>query len=223
MNSKSESESRYENHCQYGKQNFKSENKNKSNKNKDVKAVKVKSGEALTKIKAKLTAKVNEVKAIEKTLTGSRVERKKQLNEKIGSEPTSTLPSRFTAMFNISIFIYIFTIFIFKNFISISYSIVFDLSDHQFQTFTVGEISDCKTFCLSRQTASVQAETLIKTLANPDSRRLFKVPDTRPDLRYRNPTWNPLVPSHLPSGQARKSETNLYHDPFIFNYLDFFR
>jgi hypothetical protein len=182
MNSKSESESRYKSHCQYKKQNFHSENENKNNENKDVKAVKVRSGEALTKMKAKLTAKVNEVKAIEKTPTGSRIERKKQLKEKIGSDPTSTLPSRFTAMCNISIFIYIFTIFIFKNFISIANSTVSDLSDHQFQTFTVEELSDCKMFGLSQQTASVQAETLIKTLANPDSRRLFKVPDTRPDL-----------------------------------------
>jgi hypothetical protein len=182
MNSKSESETRYESHRQYKKQNFKSENKNKNNKNKDVKAVKVRNGEALTKIQTKLTAKVNEVKAIEKTLTGSRIERKKQLNEKIGSDPTSTLPSHFTAMFNTSIFIYIFTIFIFKNFIPIPNSIVSDLSDHQFQTFTVGELSDCKMFCLSQQTASVQADTFLKTLANPDSRRLFKVPDTRPDL-----------------------------------------
>jgi hypothetical protein len=89
MNTKSESESRNENHCQYKQQNFKSENKIKNNKNKDmkavkvrseealnfksenkiknnknkdVKAVKVRSEEALTKIKAKLTAKVNEVK-----------------------------------------------------------------------------------------------------------------------------------------------------------------
>jgi hypothetical protein len=155
LNSKSESESRNKDHCQYEKQNFKSENKIK---NKDVKAVKVRSKEALTKIRAQLTAKVNEVKAIEKTLTGSRIEREKQLNEKIGSEPTITLPSRFTAMFNISIFIYvsiIFTIFIFNNFISISNSIVSDPLDHHFQTFTVGKLSDCKTLCLSQQTASV--------------------------------------------------------------------
>jgi hypothetical protein len=95
-----------------------------------VKAIKVRNEEALTKIRAKLTAKVNEVKAIEKTLTGSKIEREKQLNKKKGSEPTITLPPRFTTMFNISISIYIsiiFTIFIFKNFISISKSIVSDL------------------------------------------------------------------------------------------------
>jgi hypothetical protein len=152
LNSKSESESRNENCCQYEKQNFKSENKIKNNKNKDLKAVKMRSEEALTKIKAKLTAKVNEVKAIEKTLTRSRIEGEKRLNERIGSEPTITLPSRFTAMFNIYIFIYvsiIFTIFIFKNFISISNSIISDPSDHPFQTFTVRELSDCKTLCLS--------------------------------------------------------------------------
>ncbi len=145
-----------------------------------MKTVKVRNEEALTKIKAKLTAKVNEVKALEKTLTGSRIEREKQLNGKIRSEPTITLPSRFTAMFNISIFIYIFTIFIF-NFISISNSIISDLSDHQFQTFTVGELRDCKTLWLSQQTASDQAENLVTTLANSDSRRLFKLPETRPD------------------------------------------
>jgi len=123
LNSKSESESRNENYCQYGKQNFESENKIKNNENKDVKAVKVRSEEALTRRRAKLTAKVNEVKAVEKNLTGSGIEREKQLDEKIGLEPMITLPSRFTTMFNISIFIYvsiIFTIFIFKNFISIS-------------------------------------------------------------------------------------------------------
>ena len=185
--------------------------------------MKVREEEALTKLKGKVTTKVNEGKAIEKTLTGPRIKGKKQLSQKIGSEPTSTLPSHFTAMFNISIFIYILTIFIFKNFISISNLIVSDPSDHPFQTFTVGELSDCKTFCLSRQTASIQAETLVKTLANSDSRRLFKIPETRPDLRNKNLSRNHFIPSHTPSGRARKSETNLYHDSFIFNYLDFSR
>ncbi len=165
--------------------------------------------------------KVNKVKATENTLTGPRIKRKKQLNQKIGSEPTSTLLSRFTALFNSFIFIYILIIFIFKNVISISNLIVSDPSDHPFQTFHVGELSDCKTFCLSRQTTSIQAETLVKTLANSDSRRLFKIPETRPDLRDKNLSRNTFVPSHTPSGRARKSETNLYHDSFIFNYLDF--
>jgi hypothetical protein len=141
-------------------------------KNKDVKDVKVRSEEALTKIRAKMTAKVNEVKAIEKTLTGCRIEIEKQLNKKIGSEPTITLPPHFTTMFNIPVFIYIsirFTIFVFKNFISIPNSVVSDLLDHHFETFTVGDLSDCKMLCLSRLTASVQAETLVKALANSDS------------------------------------------------------
>ena len=64
-----------------------------------MKPVKVRNEEALTKIRAKLTAKVNEVKAIEKTLTGSKIEREKQLNKKIGSESTITLPPRFTSSF----------------------------------------------------------------------------------------------------------------------------
>jgi hypothetical protein len=108
----------------------------------------------------------------------------------------------------------IFNFSIFKSFVS-------DPVDHHFQTFTVGDLSDCKMLCLSRQTASVQAETLVKALANSDPIRLFKVPETWPDLRYRNLPRNPLVPNHLLSGRTRKSETNPYHDSFIFHYLDF--
>jgi hypothetical protein len=163
------------------------------------------------------------VKAIEKTLTGPRIKRKKQLHQKIGSQPTSTLPSHFTAMFNISIFIYMLIILIFKNFISISNFITSDPVDHHFQTFTVGDLSDCKMFCVSRPTTSVQAETLVKALANSDPIRFFKAPETRPELCYRNLPLNPLVPNHILSGRARNSETNRYHDSFIFNYLDFTR
>ncbi len=187
-----------------------------------MKAIKVRKEEALTKIRAKSTAKVNKVKAIEKTLTGFRIEGEKQLNQRIGSEPTVTLLPRFTTMFYILSHISITsTIFIF-NFMS--KSVRSDLLDHHFQTFTAGNLSDCKTLCLSRQTALVQAtKTLVKMLANSDSRRLFNVPETRPDLHYRNLSRNSFVPSHLPSGRIRKSETNLYHDSFIFTYLDFSR
>ncbi len=111
-----------------------------------MKAIEVRKEEALTKLKDEITTKVNEVKAIEK---GPRIKRKKQLNQRIGSEPTSTLPSHFTDTFNISIFIYILTFFSFKNFISISNLITSDPVDHYFQTFTVGDLSDCKMLYLS--------------------------------------------------------------------------
>jgi hypothetical protein len=148
--SKSESsESKNGNDCGYERQNFKSENKTE---NKDVKEVKVRKEKAVTEIRAKMTAKVNEVKATGKTLTGFRIEIEKQLNKRIGSEPTITLPPHFTAIFKIPIFIYfsiIITIFIFKNFISIPNSVVSDPSDHDFQRFTIGDLSDCKLLCLS--------------------------------------------------------------------------
>jgi hypothetical protein len=181
-----------------------------------VKDIKVRNEEALTKIRAKMTAKVNEVKAIENTLTGFRIEIEKQLNKKIGSEPTITLPPHFTTMFDSPVFIFIsiiFTIFIFKNF----NAVVSDLLDHHFQTFTIGDLSDCKMLCLSRQTASVQAETLVKTLANPDSIRPFKIPGTWPDLRYKSISRNPLVPNHLLSGRLRKSGTKLH--PYSTTYI----
>jgi hypothetical protein len=188
-----------------------------------VKDVKVRNEERQpTKTKAKMTEKVNEVKALEKTLTGFRMEIEKQLDKKIGSESTITLPPHFATMFNIPVLIYIciiFTIFILKNFIPIFNSVVSDPLDHHFQPFTVGDLSDCKMLCLSRQTASIQAKTSVKAFANPDSIRLFKVPEARPDSRYRQLHWKPLVPNHILLVRARKSENDLYNDSFIFNYL----
>ncbi len=138
------------------------------------------------------------------------------------AESPVTLPPHFATMFNSSILICIhitFTIFIFtfNIFISIFNSFVSDPLDHHFQTFTIGNLSDCKVPCLSRQTISVNA------FANPDSIRLFKVPDTQPDPRYKNLHQNPPVPKHRLSGRARKSENDLYNDSFIFSYLDFSR
>jgi hypothetical protein len=215
--SKTKSESKNESYSQYerldSKSRIKSENKN----------VKVRNAEKLMTL---LTAKADEVKAIENTLTGFRMEIETQLDQKIGSESPVTLPPHFATTLNISVLICIhikFTIFILNNFILISNSVVSDPLDHQFQTFTVGDLSNCKMLRLSQQTASVQAKTSVKAFANPDSIRLSKVPETRPDLHYRTLHRNPLVPNHLLSGRVRKSENDPYNDSFIFNYLDFSR
>jgi hypothetical protein len=211
LNSKSESENKDKNYCQHKTQNFKS-------KNVKVKAIKMRKVKALTTIKAKSTAKVNKVKAIEKTLTGFRIEGEKLVDQRIGSETTKTLLPRFTTMSNILSHISIVII----NFMSIVKSVRSDLLNHHVQPLAIENLSDCKMLCLSQQTASVQATTtLVKTLANPDSKQPFKVPETRPNLQYKNFSRNPFVPSQLPSVLSRNSETNLYPDLFIFNYLDF--
>ncbi len=175
---------------------------------------------ALTTIKAKSTAKVKEVKAIEKTLTGFRIEGEKQVDQRIESETTVTLLPHFTTLFNILSHI---SIVIF-NYMSILKSARSDLLNHHVQPFTIENPSDCKTLCSFQQTASVQATTaLVNTLANPGSSRPSKVPETRPNLHYKNLSRNIFVPSHLSPGLIRNYGTNLYHDSFIFNYLDFSR
>ncbi len=226
--SKRRSESK--SYSQYKTLNSKSEIKGEiESENRNVKDVKVKNKEKLTTLvtntKAKMTAKVDEVKAMEKTLTGFRMEIEKQLDKKIGSESPATLPPHSATTFNFSVLICItFTIFYFLyNFISIFNSVVSDPVDHHFQTFTSGDLSNCKMPCLSRQTAAVQAKNSVKAFANPDSIRLFKVPETRPDSRYRNPHRNHLVPNHILPGRVRKSENDIHNDSFIFNYLDFSR
>jgi hypothetical protein len=137
-----------------------------------VKDVKVRNEEKPTKTKTKMTAKVNEVKAIKRTMTGFRRKIEKQLDTKIRSKSTITLPPHLAVTFNIPILIYIhiiFSIFIFKNFIPIFNRVVSDPVDHYSQPFTIGNLSDCKLLCLSKPTASVQAKTSVKASANPDS------------------------------------------------------
>jgi hypothetical protein len=170
--------------------------------------------------KAKVTAKADEVKALEKTLKEFRVEKEKQVDKKIKAEAPVTLPPHLA---NTSISILTFTIFIFTFtiFISIFNPCVADPPDHHFQTFTSGDVSDCKIPCLSLQTFSAQIKPIVNALANSDSTRLFKLPETPPDPCSRSLHRNRLVPKHLLSGRARKSESDLYHDPFIFHYLDF--
>ena len=96
--------------------------------------------------KAKVTAKADEVKAIEKTLKEFRVEKEKQVDKRIKTEASVTLPPHFATMSNISILTFTIFIFTFNIFISIFNPFV---SDHHFQTFTTGDLSDCKVPCLS--------------------------------------------------------------------------
>jgi len=167
-----------------------------------------------------VTAKADEVKTIEKALKEFRVGKEKQVDKKIEPESPVTLPPHFATTFNISILTFTILIFTFNIFISNFKPFVTDPLDHHFQTFTIGDLSDCKPPHLSRQTASVQADTLVKTLANPDSIRLFKIPGTWPDLHYKSISRNPLVPNPLLSGRLRKSGNQTSS---IFNYLDFSR
>jgi len=129
--------------------------------------------------KAKMTAKADEVKAIERTLEEFRVEKERPVNERIDTEASVTLPPHFATTSNISILT--FTIF-FNILISIFNPVVINLLNHNFQTFTNGDLSDCKLRHLSQQTTPVQANTLVKALANPDSLRHFKIPGTWPEL-----------------------------------------
>ncbi len=173
--------------------------------------------------KAKVIAKADEVKTLEKTLKEFRVGKEKQVDKKIEAESPVTLPPHFATTFNISILTFTIFTFTFNIFISSFNPFVSDPLDHHSQTFTIGDLSDCKVPCLSRQTISVQTKTTENAFANPDSIRLLRIPETQPDQCSRNLHWNLLVPKHLLSGQARKSETDLYNDSFIFNYLDFSR
>ena len=169
----------------------------------------------LKTVKAKMTARADEVKTIEKTLEEFRVGKDKQIDKKIESEASITLPPPFATTFKI--FILTFTILIFTSNI---FNFNPFVSTHHVQIFTIGDLSDYKALYLSRPTNSAQTKATTKALASTDSIRLFKVPEKPPDSRSRNLHRNLLVPRYLLSGQIRKSENDLYHDSFIFNYLD---
>jgi len=99
--------------------------------------------------KAKMTAKADEVKAIEKTLEEFRVEKEKQVDKRIETEASVTLPPHFATTSNISILTFTIFIFTFNILISIFNPVVINPLNHHFQTFTNGDLSDCKVPCLS--------------------------------------------------------------------------
>ena len=140
---------------------------------------------------AKIIARDDEVKAIEKNVEDFRARKERQIDRRIETKASMTLPHLFATTSHISIL-----------------------------TFTIGDLSVCKLRHLSRPTASIQADTVVEALANPDSIRPFKIPGNWPDVHYKSRSRNPLVPSHLLSGRIRKSETKFHPDSFIFNYLD---
>ena len=157
------------------------------------------------------------MKAIEKTVEEFRASKEKQIDKGIETKALITLPHPSATISYIPIFT--FTSFI-CIFISILNSFVADPLDHHFQTFTIGDLSDCKLRHLSRQTASIQADTVVKTLANPDSTRPFKIPENWPEAHYKSRSQHPLVLSHLLPDRFRKSEIKFHPNSFIFTYLD---
>ena len=144
--------------------------------------IKVKSKENLQTMiktdKAKMIASDDEVKAIEKTVEEFRARKEKQIDRRIETKALKTLPHPFATNSHISILTFTSVICTFNIFISIFSSLVADLFDRHFQTFTIGDLSDCKAPCLSRPTNSAQTKATVNALANTDSIRLFKVPES---------------------------------------------
>ena len=160
--------------------------------------------------KAKVTAKADKVKAIEKTHEEFRVGKEKQVDRKIEAESSVTLPPHFATTFNIPILtfsIFTFTYHIFSIFNPL-------VAEHHFQTFTIGDLSLCTGPCSSRRADSAPATTTIKACANSDSIRLSETPETQPDLHFRSRPRNPIVPKYLLSGQVRKSGNDRSNDSF---------
>ena len=174
----------------------------------------------LFRSEAKIIARDDEVKAIEKTAQEFRASKEKQIDKEIETKAFITLPHPSATISYISIFTFNSFICTFNIFISIFSSFIADLLDHHFQTFIIGDLSDCKLRHLARQTASNQADTVVKSLANTDSTRPFKIPGNWPEAHYKSRSQDPLVPSHLLSGRIRNSETKFHSNSFIFNYLD---
>jgi hypothetical protein len=204
------------NRCQ--RDNSKNDTQSETN---DVKVKSKENLETMIKIdEAKIIARDDEVKAIEKTVEKFRARKEKQIDKRIETKALITLPHPSATISHISILTFTSFICTLNIFISIFSSLVADLLDHHFQTFIIGDLSDCKLRHLSRQTASIQADTVVKSLANTDSIRPFKIPGNWPEVPYKSRSQNPLVPSHLLSGRVRKSETKFHPNSFIFNYLD---
>ena len=121
----------------------------------------------------KIIARDDEVKAIKTNAEEFRARKDKQIDERIETESLITLPSPFATTFNI--FILTFTILIFSSNI---FNFNPFVSTHHVQTFTIGDFSDYKVLHLSRLINSAHTKATTKALANTDSIRLFKVPES---------------------------------------------
>jgi hypothetical protein len=169
---------------------------------------------------AKIIARDDEVKAIGKTAQEFRASKEKQIDQGIETKASITLPHPSATISYISILTFTSFIGTFNLIISIFSSCIADLVDPHFQTSVIGDLSSCKFKHLTQQTASNQADTVIKTFASTDSTRPFKIPGNWPEAHYKSRSQDPLVPSHLLSGRVRNSETKFHSNSFIFNYLD---
>jgi len=169
---------------------------------------------------AKRVTRDDEVKAIEKIVKEFRVRKEKQINRRLETKASMTLPHPFATTSHISILTFTNFICNLNIFISIFSSLVADPLDHHFQTFTIGDLSDCKLRQLSRQTASTQADTVVKTLANPDSIRPFKIPGNGPDVHYKADTGTFWFLANYSQAESGNLKPKFHLDSFILNYLD---
>jgi hypothetical protein len=216
-----------ESYCEYNSINkshrSKSRDENsKSESKSESKGIKVRHENKLvtlsTDSKAKVTAKADEVKAIRKTQAEFRMELGKQLDKMARTDLQATFHLHFATAFTISIIMFIYITL--TIFILIFNPFLLDHFDHHFQTFTPGNLRVCEMHYSSQKTASSQAKTTVTPFATPDSTRSFRVPETRPNILYRNQYRDTLVPKHLRSlGRLRNPENDPYNDSFILIYL----
>jgi len=162
----------------------------------------------------KIIAKDDEVKAIGKTDEEFRVKKEKQIDKRIETKALITLPHPLAITSYISILTITSVVCTLNIFISIFNALVAKFSDHHFQTFIVGNLSDCKLQHLSRQTALVQAKTVVKTLANTDSTLTFKIPGNWPEIPYKvdpRTRWFLATYSQAESGNLKPNFTLIHY------------
>ena len=103
--------------------------------------------ETMVKIdEAKIIARDDEVKAIEKILKEFRARKEKQIDKRLETKALITLPHPSATISHISILTFTSFICTFSIFIFLFSSFIADLLDHHFQTFIIGDLSICKCF-----------------------------------------------------------------------------
>jgi hypothetical protein len=159
----------------------------------------------------KVTAKADKVQAIKRAKNEIRIKTEKQL-DKVRKCLTLTEPiSHFSFHLHLAT-AFTISILIFNYFLSYHF-------DHPFQTFTFPDFRACEKHCSLRMIAWHWAKTAAPQLTIPESTRLPRNPETRPDLLAKVLHRNILVPVTLQlTSQPRNSENNTQID-YIHTYL----
>jgi hypothetical protein len=173
----------------------------------------------MTESKTKETAKIDEVKTLNKTKNESRIRLGQRLDKMIEPDLQVSLHLHFATAFTISIVI--FSYLVFSISILIFNYLLLDHFDHHLPTITFKDLRDREKSRALRIKARLLAKMPATKLAIPELTKTPRNLQNQLDLLAKDLHRNILIPiTSRSKGLLRNAESNIQIDSFISTYLD---